>query len=72
MRTGTVKFWHEKGYAWIIDDETKKDIYTFKKLLHPDNTRLFDGKRVDVVTSKFFQLKQMYFAHVTCFGVKLF
>ncbi len=52
MKQGTVKFWHEKGYAWIIDDETGKDIYTYKKLLHPEESRLFDGHRVQ------YELKQ--------------
>ena len=47
MRNGTVKFWHEKGWAWIIDDITGKDIYTNKKLLHSSETRLLDGKRVE-------------------------
>lgn len=47
LRTGIVKFWHdEKGYAFIIDDETKKEIYTYKKVLHPTETRLFNDLKV--------------------------
>ena len=53
MRQGTVKFWHEeKGYAFIIDDETKKEFYTFKKVLDKSITRLFNEERVE------FELKE--------------
>jgi CspA family cold shock protein len=53
MATGTVKFWHEeKGYAFIIEDETKKEFYTYKKVLAPTSTRLFNEERVE------FELKE--------------
>jgi cold shock CspA family protein len=48
IRTGKVKFWHdEKGYAFIIDEETKKEFYTYKKVLHPDEKRLFNDNKVE-------------------------
>ena len=53
LRTGIVKFWQdEKGYAFIIDDETKNEFYTYKKVLHSSETRLHNESKVE------FELKE--------------
>ena len=53
METGIVKFWHEeKGYAFIVCDKTKKEFYTYKKVLNPEYSRLFNDQKVS------FELKE--------------
>ena len=53
LRTGTVKFWHDvKGYAILIDDETKKEYYTYKKLLAEGETRLVGNEKVQYELKK--------------------
>lgn len=48
MTQGTVKFWHdEKGYAFIIETETKKEYYTHRKVLAAPHTRLVANEKVE-------------------------
>lgn len=48
MLRGKVKFWHdEKGYAFIIEENTGKEYYTYKKYLVAGETRLFENSIVE-------------------------
>ncbi len=57
-RIGTVKFWHDqKGYSFIIDDETKKEYYTYRKNLAEGVTRLTGNIEEGIIEKVTFELK---------------
>jgi CspA family cold shock protein len=49
MKTGTVKIWNvQKGFGFIISDETEDEIYVGSANLHVSviNKRLHEGQKV--------------------------
>ena len=53
MKTGIIKFYNtEKGYGFIIDEESKKEIFCHATAVTDEDAVIYKGKKVSYETKE--------------------